>query len=124
MFSRDGASTGSVSTRSSRRRVRTSSDDASSLRPVTKRRKRSLLAPDTFEPPKTRKRVPSGGLTNGHAIANGHPAANRAQRAVSTDTTSLAIRNRGNKRSDRDKRNINSAEGVIQVGYSDFEHCH
>ena len=115
MFSPDGPVGGSIAPRNPRRRQRTSSDDHIALRQTTKRRKRSLLAPDSFEPPTNHRRDTNTPQVNGNGMANGHAPGDRRPRDVSVDNTSLAIRNRGSKKADREKRVAKSAEGVTQV---------
>ena len=116
MFSPNAPAGGSIATRNPRRRQRTISDDSVALRQSSKRRKRSFIAPDTFIPPNHQK--PNGHLPviNGGPVSNGHALEPRKQRDVSVDTTSLAIRNRGGKRAERDKRGGKQEEGVVQVG--------
>ncbi|MCJ1243472.1 hypothetical protein MMC30_000669 [Trapelia coarctata] len=115
MFSPDGPVGGSAATRNTRRRQRTSSDDSMTLRGSTKRRKRSLLAPDTFEPTTKHRRDTGTSQVNGKATANGYAPEDGKRRDASVDTTSLAIRNRGGKRADREKRVTKSADGVEQT---------
>ncbi|MCJ1404140.1 hypothetical protein MMC11_007365 [Xylographa trunciseda] len=115
MFSLDASVGNNTATRNPRRRQRTTSDDSVALRQSSKRRKRSFLAPDTFIPPAQQK--PNGHLsaTHGVPVSNGHPQEARKQRDVSVDTTSLAIRNRGSKRIEREKRGSKKDEGVVQT---------
>ena len=94
----------SVDARNPRRRQRTGSDDSVALRHNPKRIRRSGLTSETFQPP-----VPS--KLNGHAeigdedsIANGHATAPSSQRHGSVESSSLAIRHRGVKKADREKR--------------------
>lgn len=115
MFSPDGPAGGSTAVRNPRRRQRTSSDDSASLRQTAKRRKRSLLVPDTFEPSAIYRRDTNTSQVNGKATANGHAPEDQKRRDASVDATSLAIRNRGSKRADREKRVTKSADGVEQV---------
>lgn len=115
MFSPDGPVSGSIAARNPRRRQRTSSDDSIALRRTTKRRKRSLLGPDSFEPPTNHRRDTNTPHINGNGTANGHAPGDRRLRDASVDNTSLAIRNKGSKKADREKRVTKSAEGVTQV---------
>ena len=121
MFSLDAPAGGNTATRNPRRRQRTTSDDSLALRQSSKRRKRSFLTPDTFLPPNQLK--PNGHLPaiHGAPVSNGHPPEARKHRDVSVDTTSLAIRNRGSKKIDRDRRVSKQEEGVVQVGISRTE---
>ncbi|MCJ1415772.1 hypothetical protein MMC32_002105 [Xylographa parallela] len=115
MFSLDAPAGGSTATRNPRRRQRTTSDDSVALRQSSKRRKRSFLAPDTFAPPNQLK--PNGHLPaiHGVPVSNGYPPEARKHRDVSVDTTSLAIRNRGSKRIERERRSSKQDESVVQT---------
>ena len=115
MFSPDGPVAGSTAVRNPRRRQRAPSDDSIALRRTTKRRKRSLLAPDTFEPPLAPKVNGHAGQANGNITANGHATESRKQREVSLDISSLSIRNKGSKKEDKEKRVNKAQEAVIQV---------
>lgn len=103
-----------LSTRNPRRRQRTGSDDSVALRQNHKRPRRAGLSTDTF-------RAPSSKDVNGHVQhpdaslqANGHTHDSRSQRDVGPDTTTLAIRRRGSKRGERDKR-ANRSDGSIEL---------
>ena len=124
MFSPDGPVAGSAAVRNPRRRQRAPSDDSIALRQTTKRRKRSLLAPDTFEPPVAHKVNGHAGLANGNITANGHALESRKQRELSVDISSLSIRNKGSKRQDKEKRGTKAREGVIQVIRSNWNLVH
>ena len=115
MFSPEATAHGSLSTRNPRRRQRTASDDSASKKINTKRRKRSLLAPDTFDPPVDHPNYDRIYHVNGDSASNGHAVKTRAQRDVSVDTTSLAIRNKGSRRGVGEKRVTETDEGMIQV---------
>ena len=117
MFSPDASVHGSVATRNPRRRQRTGSDDSIAFRQNPKRLKRSLLGPDTFEAPIAKQANGHSQYTNGKPALNGHLLGERNHRDVSVDTTSLAIRGRGGKRVDREKRGGRNHEGVVLVGY-------
>ena len=114
MFSPDATIPGTTSLRNPRRRQRTTSDDSLAVRQTAKRRKRSFIQPDTFEPPKLK---PNGTAkhANGSAVSGGHAWEGRKQRDVSGDGTSLAIRNRGSKRGEREKRGKKTEDGIVQV---------
>ena len=118
MFSPDGPVAGSTAVRNPRRRQRAPSDDSIALRQTTKRRKRSLLGPDTFEPPVGPKVNGHAGHANGNITANGHAPESRKQRDVSVDISSLSIQNKGSKRQDKEKRGAKAREGVVQVSNS------
>ena len=115
MFSPDASIQGSVSVRNPRRRQRTTSEDSVAIRENPKRRKRSLLAPDTFEAPVHRQ--VNGHLYhgNGDAAYNRQPTEPPARRDASVDTASLAIRNRSTQRLEKDKRGNERNEGVVLV---------
>ncbi|MCJ1379109.1 hypothetical protein MMC17_002209 [Xylographa soralifera] len=115
MFSLDAPAGGNTATRNPRRRQRTTSDDSVALRQSSKRRKRSFLAPDTFLPPNQLKPNGHPPAIHGTSISNGHPPEARKHRDVSVDTTSLAIRNRGSKRIERERRGSKEDEGVVQT---------
>jgi hypothetical protein len=102
MFSPDASVQNTLSLRNPRRRNRTTSQDSLATQQSLKRRKRSSLAPDTFDAP-----VPAA--ANGHAPhANGflkdHTPDRQSIRDASVETTSLVVRGRGNKRSDKRTR--------------------
>ena len=114
MFSPDATSQGTTSIRNPRRRQRNTSDDSIVLQQTAKRRKRSFIQPDTFEPPNQK----SNGTVkhaNTAVIPSGNTLESRKQRNVSGDTTSLAIRNRGTKRGEREKRGNKTEDGIVQV---------
>ena len=114
MFSPDAAVPASVATRNPRRRQRTGSDDSVALPHNAKRIRRSGLTSETFHPLATTKlnghstRVPEETPTNGHAKEP------RNQRHASVDTTSLAIRHRGVKKADRERR-TGKIDGSIEL---------
>lgn len=103
-----------LSIRNPRRRQRTGSDDSVALRQNHKRPRRAGLSTDTFRPPSSKD-------VNGHTQhpeappqANGHTHDTRSQRDVGLDTATLAIRRRGSKRGERDKR-ANRNDGSIEL---------
>ena len=114
MFSPNSAVPASVaSSRNPRRRQRAGSDDSVALRHNPKRIRRSGLNSETFQPPDTTK-------TNGHInhvaeekLTNGHAKEPADVRHASVDTTSLAIRHRGVKKPDRERRSKN--DGTIAL---------
>lgn len=115
MFSPDATVHISVGTRNPRRRQRTSSDDSVAIKHNPKRIRRSGLTQETFQPPPVK-------LVNGYVdhvvdppAANGHITHATGQRHASVDTTSLAIRNRGIKKADREKRSSKTDETIELV---------
>lgn len=119
MFSLDVNTQAGISTRYPRRRQRTGSDDSVALRHHPKRLKRSVLSAETFKP------LP-GKKVNGHtnhvesaSTLNGHAVEGRSHRDVSVDTGSLAIRSKGSKRIEREKR-LGKTDGSVElVGFQD-----
>lgn len=115
MFSPDVNPYASTSTRNPRRRQRTGSDDSAILRQNPKRLRRSGLTSDTFIPPPSKK---LNGYVHTETVpppfANGHVPDPRSQRDASVDTASLAIRNRGPKKGEREKRS-NKSDGSIEL---------
>lgn len=112
MFSPDAAVLASVAARNPRRRQRTGSDDSVALPPNPKRIRRSGLTSETYQPPPTTK-------LNGHithvgeeAFTNGHAKEPAKLRHASEDTTSLAIRHRGVKKADRERRTSKNDGGI------------
>ena len=115
MFSPTGNSHVAASSLNPRRRQRTGSDDSVALRYNPKRLRRSVLSSETFKPP-------SKNQVNGYIqhvqnapLVNGHVHETRPQRDASVDTTSLAIRNRGSKKGEREKRAIRSDRSIELV---------
>ena len=113
MFSPEINALTGVSTRNPRRRHRTGSDDSIAIRPNPKRLRRSVLSAETFKPPSK--------TVNGHVnhidpppISNGHAVETRSQRDISVDTASLAIRQKGTKKIDRERR-TNKFDGSIEL---------
>lgn len=114
MFSPDAAVPASVAARNPRRRQRTGSDDSVALRHNPKRIRRSGLTSETFQPQDTTK-------VNGHiahveeeVVTNGHAKEPANLRHASVDTTSLAIRHRGVKKADRERR-TSKTDGSIEL---------
>lgn len=114
MFSPDAAVPASLATRNPRRRQRTSSEDSVAVRHNPKRVRRSVLNPETFKDPAVVK-------VNGHLdhdeevpYTNGHAKEPGNQRLESADTTSLVIRHRGVKKSDREKRTSKN-DGTVEL---------
>ncbi len=114
MFSPDAAVPAGVAARNPRRRQRTSSEDSVAIRHNPKRIRRSVLDSEIFQDPKKPK-------LNGHVdhdeeapFTNGHAKEPSSQRHESVDGTNLAIRHRGVKKADREKR-TNKNDGTIEL---------
>jgi len=123
MFSPDATVHPSVGTRNPRRRQRTSSEDSVAIKHNPKRLRRSGLTQETFQPPPSKQ-------VNGYVdhvedppAANGHATHPTGQRHASVDTTSLAIRNRGIKKADREKRSIKTDGSIELVYLFEFGNC-
>lgn len=114
MFSPDAAVPASVAARNPRRRQRTGSDDSVALRHNPKRIRRSGLSSETFQPPADTKRNGFIDQVEEEPTANGHAKGAGSQRHASADATSLAIRHRGVKRVDREKR-TSKDDGSIEL---------
>lgn len=116
MFSPEVDALSGISTRNPRRRPRTGSDDSIALRNNPKRLRRSALSADTFKP------LPSK-ISNGYishpddATVNGHAIGTRSQRDIGVDTASLAIRHKGNKKPERERRSHKSDGSTELVSY-------
>lgn len=104
MFSPDAVVPTSLAGRNPRRRQRTSSEDSVAIRHNPKRVRRSVLNPETFKDPAASKL--NGYLDHDEEAphTNGHAKEPGSQRHESADTTGLAIRHRGVKKVDREKR--------------------
>ena len=114
MFSPDAVGPASVTGRNPRRRQRTGSDDSVALRHNAKRVRRSGLSSETFQPPAVTK-------LNGHfphvaeeTLTNGHAKEPTNLRHASVDTANLAIRHRGVKKADRERRTSKN-DGSIEL---------
>ncbi len=114
MFSLDATVHASAAIRNPRRRQRTSSDDSVAVRHNPKRLRRSGLTQETFQPPPNKQvngyvdHIEDAPTTNGHVVSAS------GQRHASVDTTSLAIRHRGVKKAEREKRN-SKTDGTIEL---------
>ena len=105
MFSPEAAVPGSVPARNPRRRQR--SDDSVAIRRDPKRLRRAKLTSETFQDPESTN-------TNGHIghdedepLTNGHAKEPRSQ-SRGIDATNLAIRHRGVKKAERERRTSRS----------------
>ncbi len=114
MFSPDAAVPASVAARNPRRRQRTGSDDSVALRRNPKRIRRSGLTSETFQPPDSTKVNGHAGHVEEEAFTNGHAKEPANLRHASVDTTSLAIRHRGVKKADRERRTSKN-DGSIEL---------
>lgn len=114
MFSPDAAAPSSVPARNPRRRQRTGSEDSVAIRQNPKRIRRSGLTSETFEPPLAKR--PNGHLNHlkEAALVNGHAHEPGSQSNGSADASSLAIRHRGVKKVDREKRS-SKHDGSIEL---------
>ena len=117
MFAVEAPVPGSLSMRKNpRRRQRNPSDEAIVIKETrSKRRKRSSLGPDTFEP------LPNG-KANGVVHAPSIEAPNhlnggapRPSREISVETNGLAVRSKPRKRAEREKRSY-CVDGAVLVG--------
>lgn len=114
MFSIDANPVHGGQARNPRRRQRAGSDDSTVHRHSSKRLRRSGLSSESSA-------HPPGKYINGYAnhtdavpTANGHATDPKGRRDASVDTTSLAIRDRGFKKIEREKRGSRS-EGSIEL---------
>ena len=114
MFSPDAAVPASTAARNPRRRQRTGSDDSVALRHNPKRIRRSGLTSETFQPPDTTKVNGHIGLVEEEAFTNGHAKEPANLRHASADPTSLAIRHKGVKKADRERRTSKN-DGSIEL---------
>ena len=114
MFSPDAAVPASLAARNPRRRQRTSSDDSVAFRHNPKRIRRSALTSETFQDPDTAKTNGHVGLVEEEPLANGHAKEPGSQQHGSVDSTSLAIRHRGVKKADRERR-MSKNDGSIEL---------
>lgn len=115
MFSIDANPIASGSARNPRRRQRTGSVDSSVQRHSPKRLRRSGLSSETFVPPSQKDINGYPNHLGGVPAANGHATNPKGRRDVSVDTASLAIRDRGSKKTERDKRGGRSEGGIELV---------
>ena len=112
MFAPDAAVPASVVARNPRRRQRTSSDDSVALRHNPKRIRRSALTTETFQDPDTVTTNGHVGPVEDHPLANGHAKGPGSQHHGNADATSLAIRHRGVKKADRERRTSRNDGGI------------
>lgn len=114
MFSPDAALPASVAARNPRRRQRTGSDDAAALRHNAKRIRRSGLTSETFQPQNVQKINGTFAHVGKETFTNGHAKEPASLRDASVDNTSLAIRHRGVKKADRERRTVKN-DGSIEL---------
>ena len=105
-----------------RRRQRNASEDSVAIRQPVKRRKRTGLAQDTFEPPISTK-------LNGHIAraeqashGNGYAKEPNNIRQKSADSTSLAIRSGSGKKAGKERRS-GRRDGHIELVRYKQTHC-
>ncbi|KAL8911177.1 MAG: hypothetical protein Q9172_007719 [Xanthocarpia lactea] len=108
----------STALRNPRRRQRTGSDDSVAVRQLPKRLKRSGLTTDTFKPLKNQSA--NGHLHNNEAspAGNGYLRDAESQSSAGGENNSLAIRNRGSRKPEREKRN-HRGDGSIELTKND-----
>lgn len=116
MFSLDINPHASASTRNSRRRQRNGSDDSIILRHNPKRLRRSGLSTETFKRPSNTQTNGDINHTDSAPDLYGHIEEPQLKRDISVDTTSLVIRNRSGKKTEREKRSNRSDYNVELVG--------
>ncbi|KAL8770264.1 MAG: hypothetical protein Q9209_003900 [Squamulea sp. 1 TL-2023] len=104
----------STALRNPRRRQRTGSDDSVATRQLPKRLKRSGLTTETFKP--LANATPNGHLRHHEAspAANGYLRDTESKSSSGGENTSLAIRNRGNRKPEREKRS-NRGDGSAEL---------
>ncbi|KAL8702196.1 MAG: hypothetical protein Q9224_000111 [Gallowayella concinna] len=117
MFSNPPVSA-STASRNPRRRQRTGSDDSVAIRQLPKRLKRSGLTAETFKSPINYSA--NGHLHDNEALpaVNGSLRDTRSQSPAGGENTSLAIRNRGGKRSERERKS-NRSSGNVELTKND-----
>ncbi|KAL8785551.1 MAG: hypothetical protein Q9213_003299 [Squamulea squamosa] len=112
MFSNPASA--STALRNPRRRQRTGSDDSVATRQLPKRLKRSGLTTETFKP--LANATPNGHL--GHhetsPTANGYLRDTESKSPTGGENTSLAIRNRGHRKPEREKRS-NRGDSSVEL---------
>ena len=113
MFSPDAAVPASVAARNPRRRQRTGSEDSIALKHSPKRIRRSKLTSETYRDPELPK-------LNGHVnqdkapLTNGHAKEPGSQPYEDHDTKDLAIRHRGVRKVDRERR-LSKHDGRVEL---------
>jgi len=114
MFSPDAAVPANVAARNPRRRQRTSSEDSVAIRHNPKRIRRSVLNLEIYTDPALPELNGHIDLEEEVPFVNGHAKEYASQRHESVDTTSLAIRYRGVKKADRQRRTSKN-DGTIEL---------
>ncbi|KAL8818286.1 MAG: hypothetical protein Q9223_003041 [Gallowayella weberi] len=102
----------STTSRNPRRRQRTGSDDSVAVRQPPKRLKRSGLTAETFKPPVTYSANGHRNKAEASPAVNGYVRDTRSQSPAGRENTSLAIRNRGGRRSERERKSDRSSGNV------------
>lgn len=116
MFSPDAAGPVSATARNPRRRQRTASEDSIAVRHPPKRVRRSGLTLETFKPPVSTNGTGHRNHVEQASVTNGHAPEPDSQRSGSVDSTSLAIRHRGVKKAEREKRSSRNDGSIELVG--------
>jgi hypothetical protein len=114
MFSVDANPIANVSARNPRRRQRTGSEDSLVLRHNPKRLRRSRLSSEIYVPPPEKDINGYNSQPDGVPTANGHAVDPTGRRDASVETASVAIRDRGSQKIEREKRGGKS-EGSIEL---------
>ena len=114
MFSPSTVAPAASASRNPRRRQRTGSDDSVAVRQQPKRLKRSGLTSETYVPPSAKSANGTARNDERARIANGQISVSGGQGHTAGDGASLAIRNRGGKRSDKEKRG-GRGDGAVEL---------
>lgn len=114
MFSTNAGVSATTALRNPRRRQRTGSDDSVAVRQQPKRLKRSGLTSETFRP--LQNTSAHGELFSREAtpVVNGFSRGAESHNSAAGESTSLAIRNRGSKRHEREKR-AQRGDGSVEL---------
>ncbi|KAL8802554.1 MAG: hypothetical protein Q9182_003719 [Xanthomendoza sp. 2 TL-2023] len=102
----------STTSRNPRRRQRTGSDDSVATRQVPKRLKRSGLTAETFKPPVSHSANGHRHKTEASPAVNGYVRDTGSQSPAGGESANLAIRNRGGRRSERERKSDRSSGNV------------
>lgn len=123
MFSPDVTVHAGTATRNPRRRQRTGSEDSVALRQNPKRLRRSRLSSETFQPPAIKQVNGYTDHGDGSSVANGCPQHVTSIQHASVDTASLAIRHRGPKQLDKERKGSRANGSIELVSYTRFPRC-
>lgn len=118
MFPTNSVAPSTTALRNPRRRQRTGSEDSVAVRQLPKRLKRSGLTSETFKP--VQNTSANGGLYSHEATpsVNGFGRDVDSHSPANWESTSIAIRNRGGKKPEREKR-ILKGDGSIELTKND-----